>query len=272
MRTVTTLARHPDFRIAAVRCRDDHAGWSAPEPSRAHGVVLTRRGGFRRRGRDGDEFVDRTVAYLTVPGEEQRFAHPAGGDDCTSLHLSGRLWRDLFADRPAPAVRHVDARMDLAHRLLLRSAAAGDPDYAVAERLVRLVGAATGPAGGGRDGRLVERARAALHDQDPAAAGLIPLARALAVSPYRLSREFQARVGVPLTRYRNRLRVGRALDRLEQGATNLADLAAELGFTDQAHLTRTVRAQLGHTPAQLRRLLGKEGPLVNASGRAGAPY
>ncbi|PWU61582.1 hypothetical protein DLE60_04880 [Micromonospora globispora] len=34
-----------------------------------------------------------------------------------------------------------------------------------------------------------------------------------------------------------------------------AELAAELGFADQAHLTRTVRAQLGHTPGEVRRLL-----------------
>ncbi|WP_222866061.1 helix-turn-helix domain-containing protein [Micromonospora sp. AP08] len=42
----------------------------------------------------------------------------------------------------------------------------------------------------------------------------------------------------------------------EAGAESLAGLAAELGFADQAHLTRTVRAQLGDTPGRLRRLLG----------------
>ncbi|NES13941.1 MULTISPECIES: AraC family transcriptional regulator [Micromonospora] len=256
MRTATPLLRHPDFRVTAVRCRDDHTGWSPPEQATGYGMVLTRRGGFRRAGRAGEEFVEPTIAYLTVPGEEERYAHPAGGDDCTAVHLSERLWRDLFADRPLPGVVHVDARVDLAHRLLLRAGA--DPEYAAAERLVRLLAAATGPAAGsvGHSRRLVERARAALRDDHPDAAGLLPLARSLGVSPYRLSREFQALVGVPLTRYRNRLRVGRALDRLEDGVDSLAALAAELGFADQAHLTRTVRAQLGHTPGQLRRLLG----------------
>ncbi|RQX04336.1 AraC family transcriptional regulator, partial [Micromonospora globispora] len=62
-------------------------------------MVLTRRGGFRRAGRGGPQFVDPTLAYLTVPGEEECFAHPNGGDDCTSLHLSERLWRELFAER-----------------------------------------------------------------------------------------------------------------------------------------------------------------------------
>ncbi|KKJ99914.1 AraC family transcriptional regulator [Micromonospora sp. HK10] len=259
MHTATPLLRHPDFRVTAVRCRDDHTRWCGPEAASAYGLVLALRGGFRRAGRGGVEYVDATTAYLTVPGEEERFAHPtAGGDDCTSVHLSERLWRELFADRPVPAVVHVDARVDLAHRLLLRSVRRGDAGFATAERLVRLVGTATGPAAGGtgQSRRLVERARTALHDGHPDAAGLVPLARSLGVSPYRLSREFQALVGVPLTRYRNRLRVGRALDRLEQGVDSLAGLAAELGFTDQAHLTRTVRAQLGHTPGELRRLLG----------------
>jgi AraC-like DNA-binding protein len=62
-------------------------------------------------------------------------------------------------------------------------------------------------------------------------------------------------MGVSLTRYRNRVRVGRALDRLAAGETSLAALAADLGFADQSHLSRTVRDQVGHTPAVLRRLL-----------------
>ncbi|GAA2334555.1 hypothetical protein GCM10010170_014070 [Dactylosporangium salmoneum] len=62
-------------------------------------------------------------------------------------------------------------------------------------------------------------------------------------------------MGVPITRYRNRVRLGWALDRIEDGATDLAAIAADLGFSDQAHLCRTARQHLGHSPAALRRLL-----------------
>jgi len=62
---------------------------------------------------------------------------------------------------------------------------------------------------------------------------------------------------VSLTRYRNRVRVGRAIDRIEQGERDLAALAADLGFADQAHLCRTVRDHLGETPTALRRLLAQ---------------
>jgi len=101
----------------------------------------------------------------------------------------------------------------------------------------------------------VAAARAVIGDGHPAAAGLIPLAAFLDVSPYRLSRAFTRELGVSLTRYRNRVRVARALDRIEAGDPGLAALAADLGFADQAHLTRTMREHLGHTPTALRRLL-----------------
>ena len=50
-----------------------------------------------------------------------------------------------------------------------------------------------------------------------------------------------------------RLRVRAALERLSGGERDLARLAAELGFADQSHLCRVVRAETGGTPSALRR-------------------
>jgi AraC-like DNA-binding protein len=100
----------------------------------------------------------------------------------------------------------------------------------------------------------------AIGAEHPAAAGLIPLASLLGVSPYRLSRVFSARMGVSLTRYRNRVRAGRAVDAIEAGEARLGALAQRLGFADQAHLTRTVKAHYGHTPTALQALLRHESP------------
>ena len=109
-----------------------------------------------------------------------------------------------------------------------------------------------------------------IGDGHPAANGLFPLAELLEVSPYRLSRGFTRELGVSLTRYRNRVRIGRALDRLENGESHLGALAADLGFADQAHLCRTMREQLGHTPTVLRQLLRYPGrPLSSPGRRAG---
>ncbi|MDQ0377146.1 helix-turn-helix domain-containing protein [Amycolatopsis thermophila] len=106
------------------------------------------------------------------------------------------------------------------------------------------------------DSDIVAGARLAVVEQHPAAGALFTLAELLDVSPFRLSRAFTREVGVPLTRYRNRVRVGRVMERLEGGEADLGYLAADLGFADQAHLTRTVKEHVGHTPAALRRLLG----------------
>ncbi|GAB2972578.1 helix-turn-helix domain-containing protein [Amycolatopsis acidiphila] len=351
MRCAVELAARPEFAVHTVSCRDDHRGWSAPEVRTRHGLVLVRRGRFRRRAAGVSTDVDPTVGYVSLPGDEEHFAHPAGGDVCTSISLSPQLWQSLTHDRPPPNL-YVDARLDLAHRRFLAASASGDVDYALAEQLLALVATAlrrpetAGPgtdearattglsrpgtaspgtdqalaatalslpataspgtdralavpalsspetgspgtyralvsaapspetAGPGTDQALpstalsrpatrgprtdsvlVAQARAAIQADHPASSGLFPLAELLAVSPYRLSRAFSRELGISLTRYRNRVRVSRALDRLEDGEPDLAGLAADLGFADQAHLTRTVRTHCGHTPAALRRLL-----------------
>lgn len=254
MLSAVTLAERPEFAVTAVVCRADHTGWSEPEARDDHRIVLVRRGRFRRLADGADADLDPTVGYLGAPGEEERFAHPAGGDGCTSVTFAPWLWEG----RTGAGSVYVDARVELAHRRLLAAATGGDLDYALTEELLRLVAVAAGlPAVRPRpaDQVLVAEAREAIIEGAPEAAGLCSLARLLRVSPYRLSRSFSQQMGLSLTRYRNRVRVGRAMDRLAEGEPSLANLAAQLGFADQAHLSRTVREHLGHTPTALRGLL-----------------
>jgi AraC-like DNA-binding protein len=70
-----------------------------------------------------------------------------------------------------------------------------------------------------------------------------------------LSRVFVQLIGCTVSQYRNRLRVSLALDQIGQGAPDLASLAHDLGFSDHAHLTRTVQAVTGQTPSACRALL-----------------
>lgn len=84
---------------------------------------------------------------------------------------------------------------------------------------------------------------------------LSDLAGELAVSPSHLSRVFRALTGHTLARYRVRLRVRQALDRLGAGEQDLARLAADVGFGDQSYLCRVIRAETGGTPAALRAAL-----------------
>ncbi|WP_233159129.1 AraC family transcriptional regulator [Pseudonocardia sp. MH-G8] len=267
MLSAVPLADGGSFTLTAVACAQEHRGWSEVEVQQDIRLVLVRRGRFRRQADGVLTDVDSTVAYLGTPGEEERFAHPAGDDRCTSISITPALWRELAGERTGAvqAGVYVDARLELAHRRLLAAARSGDTTFATTEELLgviattlaRVIDGPTPAAGTGRAGRaaLVARGREAIATGVHAADGLLPLAALLGVSPYRLSRAFTADLGISLTRYRNRVRVGRALERLAEGEDSLAVLAADLGFADQAHLTRTIRAHLGHTPTAVRRLL-----------------
>jgi AraC-like DNA-binding protein len=321
------LGAGPGFSLDAVTCVDDHRGWSPTEVSSCHRVVLVRRGTFRRMADGRAAVADPTMAYLGLPGQEEHFAHPAGGDVCTSLSLSPELWRTLAGDDThlARPTLYVDAHLDLAHRRFLRAARDGDTAFGLTECLLSLVATALRqvahtpatsptrtrvtnhastpainpgrtqvtdsastpainptrtptatvglarpaapptaaglrrPATPATPAAIADAAREAISADHPAAGALLTLAELLAVSPYQLSRAFTRELGISLTHYRNRVRVGRALDRLEGGATSLAALAADLGFADQAHLTRTIRRHVGHAPTALRRLLASPG-------------
>ncbi|WP_375489524.1 helix-turn-helix domain-containing protein [uncultured Mycobacterium sp.] len=265
MLSAVTLVVRPQFSLHRWGCRPERAGWSPVERPTGARLVLVRSGRFRRRGADGPVDLDPTLGYIGMPGEEEHFAHPHGGDRCTSVQLSDASWWQLVGEPGrVHSTVYVDARTELAHRRLL-SAAQSDIDYLLAEQLLDLVAGALHRAARRRtpvadrpvpaDQLLVERARAAIHDDHPAARGLFPLAELLGTSPYRLSRAFPRELGVSLTTYRNRVRVSRALDQLHRDTATLADIAASLGFADQAHFTRVVREHVGCTPAVLRREL-----------------
>jgi AraC-like DNA-binding protein len=49
--------------------------------------------------------------------------------------------------------------------------------------------------------------------------------------------------------------VERAIACLAEGEQNLSVLAADLGFVDQAHLSRTLRDHAGHPPSRIRQML-----------------
>lgn len=76
---------------------------------------------------------------------------------------------------------------------------------------------------------------------------------ALAGMPRRaFAAEFTLATGMPVHQYVLRQRVDRAVDLLTTTERPIADIAAELGFTHQAHMTRVLRRLTGVTPARHR--------------------
>lgn len=95
--------------------------------------------------------------------------------------------------------------------------------------------------------RAVAAARDILHDRllDPPA--LADLAAAVGTRPFALLRAFRAATGLPPHAYLNQVRVRRARALLA-GGVRPADVAARVGFADQAHLTRHFKRVVGVPP------------------------
>ena len=261
----TTLATSDAFALGDVRCCAGVSSWSEVEETRSFVLVLTRYGCFHRRADGVDVFVDSATAYITRPGQEQQIAHPADtGDRCTVLRFDEGVCEALRASAFV-----VDPRTDVKHRQLLSHARQGLDPFELDDRSWILVGsleasarhlhgASCRPRVAQQRRRTVDQVREALATR--LTSSLPTLAADVGVSPQHLSRTFRAHTGSTLTDYRNGLRVRQVLERIADGEGSLARLAGELGFTDQAHLTRTVRRTVGSTPAVFRDQLGRVRP------------
>jgi AraC family transcriptional regulator len=78
------------------------------------------------------------------------------------------------------------------------------------------------------------------------------LAAELSMHPVALARAFRRQYGCSLTAYRRRARIRRAMELLSSTAMPLSDVALESGFSDQSHLCRVFRGDVGVTPAYFR--------------------
>lgn len=78
------------------------------------------------------------------------------------------------------------------------------------------------------------------------------------ISEYALIRAYRKRFSITPLQHLMSLRVECACELLSEG-TAPADVAAETGFADQAHLTRVFKQRIGTTPAAYRRMAAKGG-------------
>ncbi len=96
---------------------------------------------------------------------------------------------------------------------------------------------------------LVEAFRAHLDDRLFASVTVSGAAAELGASPTRLTRAFVAAFGITPHAYVIARRLDAARDRILEGQS-LAAVAADVGFFDQAHLTRRFKRFLGVTPGR----------------------
>ncbi len=100
-------------------------------------------------------------------------------------------------------------------------------------------------------GTIALAVRDRLADELLAPPSLADLATDLGLSRYQLLRAFRTTMGMPPYAWLAQHRVSRARGLLEAGARP-AEVAGQVGFADQAHMTRWFRRVLGVTPAAYR--------------------
>jgi AraC family transcriptional regulator len=99
---------------------------------------------------------------------------------------------------------------------------------------------------------VLERVRELVQVQLGEDLSLTDIAAQVGVSPFHLTRLFKRSSGMSLHQYIIAQRVAAAQHLLLHSTMPLKQVAAQVGFADQSHLTRHFRRMLGVTPAQVR--------------------
>jgi AraC-like DNA-binding protein len=105
--------------------------------------------------------------------------------------------------------------------------------------------------------RRVEHAVRMLHGVE-GAGSIASLAKNVGLSERQLERLFHAHVGVRPKFFARVLRLQRALALSQTRPGTQAELAAQVGFADEAHLLREFKTLAGTTPREIRRQAGAE--------------
>ncbi|HEY4144034.1 AraC family transcriptional regulator [Pinirhizobacter sp.] len=93
---------------------------------------------------------------------------------------------------------------------------------------------------------------------------LADIAHAVGVSPFHLSRLFQASTGSPIVRYLRGRRLSEAARKLAAGAGDILQVALVAGYSSHGAFTRAFGEQFGRTPDDVREHGLRSLPLVDA--------
>lgn len=168
-----------------------------------------------------------------------------------------------FRSESAPA----SARTHLAHRRLRRRLSrSGSADaLALEETALAIAGSVLAEGStahpSGRPDIGIERRRrdlvfdvqALLNRRLGCPLSLDDISDAVDVSPYHLCRVFRELTGVPIHRYRNRLRLHASLELIAERDRSLLDIALGLGYSSEAHFSESFRRAFGVRPGAYRR-------------------
>lgn len=237
------------------------AGTRVPRHSHEHAYFCLNLGGdyTERYGRRRRE-CHQGMLVFHPPGECHAQEHHG---DVASLNVElDEGWLRRIAELVAPLDQPAEFRGDEiadAGVLLLRELRRDDRDSALAiEGLALEILAASARRERTVDRRAPRWLRDACDLLDPSADGasLRVLAARAGVHPVHFAATFRRFFGCSLGEHQRRRRFERARARLADRDTTLAEIAAEVGFADQSHFTRTFKRFSGMTPSEYRTFLG----------------
>ena len=273
--------RSPIVNISRYRCLATDAGLGEEQTQPWHAICFPHERGYLYHEGKSAVVVDPTDVFFLNAGVRFRTSHPFGCGDCGStLVLRPDVLLEAMAahdpsvhERPGRPFRGQRAPsappVYLTQRLLARELedpAALDAS-AVIETALALAACAVAsafPAASALRPSAPTRAERRARDRVEAVRSEIAraydrhqpleeLAEGAGCSVYHLCRTFRRHTGLPVHRYRNRLRLRAALERLADPRIDLTTLALDVGFSSHSHFTAAFRAEFGVTPSQVRR-------------------
>lgn len=260
-----TLHASPQGRI-----EDFSAPYDCPAPhghSAEYQLVLPYAGAFEWHVGAKTVFLDATRALFVCAGEDYADAHVAdAGHDSLIITPHLPLLQELSGQtvpsrHPAfhSVARPTTPRMNMRnHRLLRLEASVNDP-LARDELMIALLGEALGPTQKlvrASPLRVVDLAKQFLHERMERPISLDEIAHEVQVSSAYLTDAFTQSEGMPLCRYRMRLRLNRALVDLP-GCEDITRLALNLGFSSHSHFSTAFKSLFGVSPSAFRAGSGK---------------
>ncbi len=264
---------HAHFR-SHVYHRHSHESYS-------FGVTETGAQAFACRG---GNHVSTAGMVMTFNPDEPHDGHAATGQGFTyrMIHVGPDLVAGLLADAHGRSAGLRLFRPPVVHDVAL-SRSLRDLHAVLTgrstplERHERFVGTAAlltrharqpaGPAASARDDPVAFRVRDLLHDRYAEQITAGDLAAAADCSRFAAYRAFLATFGLAPSEYQRQLRLRSARRMLEAGRP-AAQVAADVGFADQAHLTRWFRRYYGSRRGRtVRPSIGPREPCGNVAGR-----
>jgi AraC-like DNA-binding protein len=222
---------HPDANLAVVLAGGWFAGTGPHEQDSFAPTVLVEPAGEVHTKRFGP--VETAVLSLTI--EAGRLGAVVGDVTRRFLHVHDP-YVELLARRAASELEAPDDVTPLA----VEAAA-----LELVARVARSVGLERHPSWLGK-------ARDVLHDRYADPLSVDEIADAVGIEPERLARGFRRAYGEPLGAYLRRIRVNAAAKLLATTDEPISRVAGEVGFADQAHLTRWFGRYLETTPGRYR--------------------